>query len=96
MMVGSPFNDLAGPRAGAVISKDLQAQVFKAAVTKGMLREDGTQVSDVGNLREREREKKDMISVGNILQLWPIMALELISHIELQHKFEKKMLKNYL
>ena len=47
-----------------------------------MLREDGTQVSDIGNLRERERERerenKDMISVWNILQLWSIMALELI------------------
>ena len=58
MMVGSPFNDLAGPWAGTVVSKDLQAQVFKATVTKGMLREDGTQVSDVGNLRERERERE--------------------------------------
>ena len=51
----SPFNNLAGPWAGAVISKDLQTQVFKAAVTKGMLGEDGTQIGDVGNLRERER-----------------------------------------
>ena len=51
MIVGSPFNDLAGSWAGAVVSKDLQTQVFKAAVTKGMLREDGTQVSDIGNLR---------------------------------------------
>ena len=50
---GSPFDDLACPWAGAVVSKDLQAQIFKAAVTKRMLRENGTQISDVGNLRER-------------------------------------------
>ena len=57
-MAGSPSNDLACPRTGAVISKDLQAQVFKATVPKCMLREDGTQISDVGNLRERERERE--------------------------------------
>ena len=53
-MAGSPSNDLASPWTGAVISKDLQAQVFKAAVAKSMLREDGTQISDVGNLKEGE------------------------------------------
>ena len=49
-LLNSPFDDLTCSWTGAVITKDLQAQVLKAAVTKCMLREDGPQVGNVGDL----------------------------------------------
>lgn len=92
-MADSPFNDLAGPWTGAVISKNLQTQIFKAAVAKRMFGEDSPQVGDVGYLKE---EVALVISVRNFLQLWPIIdltasSLKLCCGRELERKSNLKL-----